>query len=123
MEKKILFVDDEEPILKMFSDIFSTFGFTPRCTADGNEALKILKEEDIRIMFTDLRMPIMDGMEVCRRAREIDANVHIYAVSAFVATYTPEQFVKVGFTGSFRKPFNIAELTEAANKAFEGVEE
>ncbi len=123
MEKKILFVDDEEVILMTLTASFRCLGYSPFSTTSGIEAMEIMKREHIRVIFTDLRMPIMNGMELCRQAREIDPGAYVYAVSAFVKAYEAGDFEKTGFRGYFLKPFVIDELVEVARKAFEILEQ
>ena len=119
MEKKVLFVDDEPSIVMMLAQLFRDFGYTPHYATTGEEALKLMKEHSIRFVMTDLRMPEMDGMEVCRRVKEIDPTAHVYALSAYVTAFTPEQFKEAGFNGFFPKPFKLDELIKICTEAFE----
>ncbi len=71
MEKpKILLVDDEERILRSLSMLLRT-QYQIFATSDGNEALKILRQEKIHVIISDQRMPIMSGTELLRQARDI----------------------------------------------------
>lgn len=123
IEKQILFVDDEKSILDVLATLFRPGGYVPRCSMDGREALEIVKRDHVRVCFVDLRMPIMDGMELCRQIKRIEPSASVYALSAFVDAYTPEQYREAGFDGYFRKPFKIDALLEAARTAFEKMKE
>ena len=81
MEKKILVVDDEEMLRTLFEDAFTSAGYTVRSAAGGEEALGILEKEDIHVMFLDLNMPGMNGIELCRRIRKMNAMAVIHAVT------------------------------------------
>lgn len=118
----ILFVDDEEAILKILASLFRGSGFTPRCATSGKDALALLEEEHIHVCFVDLRMPEMDGMELCRRIKGRDPAACVYAVSAFVDHFTAEQFQEAGFAGTFHKPFDIELLLATARDALAGHE-
>jgi CheY-like chemotaxis protein len=122
MQRQILFVDDEQTILDVLAAVFRSAGYSALCTMDGREALEIVRREHIRVCFVDLRMPAMDGMELCRRIKEIEPSALVHALSAFVDAYRPEQYCQAGFEGCFRKPFKIDALLEAARAAFEKLE-
>jgi DNA-binding NtrC family response regulator len=67
---KILLVDDEERILRSLSMLLRT-QYQIFATSDGHEALKILRQENIHVIISDQRMPIMSGTELLRQARDI----------------------------------------------------
>lgn len=67
---KILLVDDEERILRSLSMLLRT-QYQIFATSDGNEALRILRQEKIHVIISDQRMPIMSGTELLRQARDI----------------------------------------------------
>jgi len=122
MEKIVLFVDDEQDILTMMECAFELEGYSPRCTTDGNEALEIMEKENVRVVFTDIRMPAMNGTELCRKIRERCPEAFVFAVSAFVSDNIPEERPAEGFDGSFKKPFSLDTLFRACKKAFESLE-
>jgi CheY-like chemotaxis protein len=118
MEKRVLFVDDEKSVLAIMENLFGLHGYLPRCTLDPLEALAIVKKEGIRVCFVDLRMPAMDGLELCRRIKQIDPSAHVFALSAYMDAYRPEQYTEAGFSACFHKPFKIDELLGACRRAF-----
>ena len=125
MEKRILFVDDEETILKVMTALFRRQGYVTFSTTDGNEALAIAEREDVQVFFLDLRMPVMDGVELCRRIKRLQPESHCFALSAYVEAYGDEALKQVGFEGSFPKPFKSSDLLAVAAEAFEklGIED
>ena len=122
MEKKILFVDDEEDILEMLECLFVTEGYSIFRTTNGHEGLEILKREKIRVAFLDLRMPEIDGVELCRRIKEHDHGARVFALSAYVDAIPALDDANAGFEKHFRKPFNADEVLRAAAEAFEELE-
>jgi two-component system, chemotaxis family, chemotaxis protein CheY len=71
---KILMVDDHPLTLTMLSKILNKLGFTNlREAANGDLALTIISNEDIGLLFTDLNMPALSGVELIRQLRQIDA--------------------------------------------------
>jgi len=69
----ILFVDDEERILRSLRMMFA-LDYKVLTTTDGHEALEILKRENIHVLVSDQRMPVMLGVDLLRQAREISPN-------------------------------------------------
>lgn len=118
MSEKVLCVDDEPDVLKMMELALASAGYAPITTASGEKALESMQTERVRVLLVDLRMPGMNGMELCRRAKEIDPEARVYAVSAYVNAYTPEQFEAAGFSGYLSKPFRIKELQSTCAAAF-----
>lgn len=122
MEKRILFVDDEPSILRMLEALARSLGYSPRCTTSGAEALQIMQRDQIRVFCLDLRMPIMDGLELCKQIKKRDPGACIYALSAYVTSYRPALLRKLGFDEVFPKPFEVALLKNAFEKAFQEIE-
>ena len=123
MERRILFVDDEASILRLLDTLARSLGYSPRCTTSGEEALKIMERDQIRVFCLDLRMPIMDGLELCREIKKRDPGACIYALSAYVSSYRPELLRKRGFDEVFPKPFEVTLLKNAFEKAFRKIEQ
>lgn len=119
MEKRVLFVDDEPPMLKILANLARSNGYTPSCATNGPEALEIIERDRIRVCFLDLRMPGMSGMELCKLIKEQDHDAHVFALSAFANAYKSDQYLAAGFDDHFTKPFKIAEIFGACAKAFE----
>jgi CheY-like chemotaxis protein len=117
-ELAILVVDDELLILDTLEVVFRRHGYTPYCSLNGNGALELLRMHRFRVIFTDLRMPEMDGMELCRCMKEHDPDASVYALSAYVDAFTDEEFNEAGFADRFRKPFDIMALIKACEDGF-----
>jgi len=123
MERKILIVDDERPILEALRRLFAASGYTVFFTTSGEQALEIMEREHIRVFFVDLRMPVMNGVELCRRIKEQDKTTYVYAVSAYTAALSRNQFHELGFQGWFKKPFKHEKLLEMCHDAFDKIEQ
>jgi len=71
MDKRtVLFVDDEEKILKSLKRSLTDEPYETLFAESGKKALEILRQEDVHVIVTDLRMPEMDGLELLRIVRE-----------------------------------------------------
>lgn len=85
-DKKILLVDDEVDVLRVFARALGKIGYTVYTAVRGSAALEILRNETIQVMFFDLNMPEMNGLELCRRARKEFPTAVIHAVTGYGAT-------------------------------------
>ncbi|MBL0699593.1 MAG: response regulator [Desulfosarcina sp.] len=118
-EKKILFVDDDKAQRGIINDIIKKLGYTVETVGSSEEAMKILAKHKYPLIITDLKMPGIDGMELCKRIREIGSESVIYALSGHVAEFDPELFEEIGFDGHLCKPVKIKVLKLAIEGAFE----
>lgn len=118
-EKKILIVDDENAICEMIGEILTDKGYKVRSATSAEEGLDILKDEDIPVIFLDLNLPGMSGVELCRKMRENGSNAIIYAVTGYASRYAAEECMKAGFDNFFTKPVKIEILDKAAKDAFD----
>lgn len=120
MAKKILVVDDEADIRDILSEFFSEYGYEVATAGNGDEALAILDHESIPVMFLDLNMPGMNGLELCRRIRPGHPKARIYALTGYHRQFTPASAREAGFTNFFTKPVDLKVLRRAANGSVEG---
>ena len=118
-EKKILVVDDEVFIRDAFEMVFRQAGYTILLAESGEEALEILKEENIQLMYLDLKLPGMNGVELCRQIRKDHPIAIIYAVTGFSSLFEPADCREVGFDDYFTKPVDMKTLLRTAEDAFE----
>jgi len=119
-EKLILVVDDEAAILQVLSALFKSEGYTTRCTQNGAEALEIVAHENIKLCLVDLRMPNMNGMQLCGQIKQIRPDMEIFALSAYVDAVPQEELQKKGFSRTFTKPFKVDELMAACAEIIDG---
>ncbi len=121
-EKKILVVDDEVAILNMLKRVFSKEGYTVRSAESAEEAIEILKHDRIHVMFLDLNLPGMTGVELCRQLRKKRPMDIIYAVTGYVSLFELAECREAGFDDYFHKPVELEELLNAAQDAFKKIE-
>ncbi|MDY6970827.1 MAG: response regulator [Thermodesulfobacteriota bacterium] len=122
MERRILVVDDEEEIRFMLERSFSKEGFTVRCAGSAEEALDIMAQNNIQVMFLDLKLPEMNGVELCRRIRKDKPFAIIHAVTGYASLFELADCREAGFDDYFTKPVNPKVLCKAAWEAFEKLE-
>lgn len=88
--------------------------------SNGREVLDYMANHEVSAVFMDLQMPVMDGVTAARRIRAmhgIKAKTPVIAVTANVASESPEEAAKVGMNGFLKKPFLHTELREVLHKA------
>ena len=67
MAPRVLIVDDDTDLLCTLREVLDDFGYETRTATSGIEALRVLDAEDIDVVLSDLRMPILDGIGLCER--------------------------------------------------------
>jgi len=120
--KKILVVDDEKAILALLKQSFSRDGYEVKTAQSGKEALNLLENESIHVMFIDLNMPEMDGIELCREIKKLAPMTVLYAITGYASIFQLAECREAGFEDFFKKPVNIPTLIQNAASAFEKVE-
>ncbi len=121
MKGKILVVDDEPTIRDLFQDIFSSAGHDVYVAEKGEEALELLKKERIDVVFLDLKLFGMNGIEVCRNIRKTQPLAIVYAMTGWAALFEIEECREAGFDDFFTKPLSDEILSRALEEAFDKV--
>lgn len=107
--KKILIVDDEQPILQLLTDHFGFLDYEILTALNGAEALKQAEKQPDLILL-DINMPELNGLEVCRKIRHI-VSCPVLFVTAKVDEADKIKGLQVGGDDYITKPFSLAELT------------
>jgi two-component system, cell cycle response regulator CpdR len=81
----VLFAEDDTPIRESVSELLSLNGFRVLKAEDGYEALRLLLQEDVDLLFTDIVMPGLDGVELARKAKSVKPNVKIVFATGYSA--------------------------------------
>jgi two-component system KDP operon response regulator KdpE len=105
----ILVVDDEPQITRVLKTTLSSHGYGIRTAADGDEALQMMKEWSPDLLITDLRMPSMDGLELCRQVRAT-SQIPIIVLSVRGEERTKVEALDAGADDYVTKPFSTNEL-------------
>lgn len=122
MNNKILVVDDEEAIREMLELAFTKAGYAVRCVEDAEKALEVLKQEPFQVMFLDLKLPGMNGVDLCRQIRKDQPIAIIYAMTGYTSLFELSDCREVGFDDYFPKPVELKSFFKAAKDAFEKLE-
>lgn len=107
--RRILVVDDEPQITRVLRTTLSSHGYNIRTAADGDEALEVMREWTPDLVVTDLAMPNMEGIELCRRIRAKSA-IPIIVLSVRGEERTKIEALDAGADDYVTKPFAPNEL-------------
>jgi two-component system alkaline phosphatase synthesis response regulator PhoP len=109
MNGTILVVDDEPKIVKLARDYLENSGFNVLTADDGSLALTIARQEQLDLVVLDLNLPVMDGLEVCRRLRST-SDVPIIMLTARIDETDRLIGLELGADDYITKPFSPREL-------------
>jgi two-component system, OmpR family, KDP operon response regulator KdpE len=108
-KRKILVVDDEPQITRVLKTTLSAQGYAIRTASDGRQALQEVKSWSPDLVITDLRMPNMDGLDLCRSIRA-ESHISIIVLSVKGEEATKVEALDAGADDYVTKPFNVNEL-------------
>ena len=108
-KSRVLVVDDEPQITRVLRTVLTSQGYQVRTAAEGESALTNFSEWKPELVITDLYMPRMDGVELCRRIRAV-SNVPIIVLSVKGEERTKVEALDSGADDYVTKPFGIDEL-------------
>src|SRR5690348_3265687 len=108
-KSRVLVVDDEPQITRVLRTVLSSQGYQVRTAAEGEAALASFTEFRPELVITDLFMPHMDGLELCRRIRSM-STVPIIVLSVKGEERSKVEALDSGADDYVTKPFGIDEL-------------
>ncbi len=114
MDYNILVCDDEKDILDAIEIYLKAEGYKVFTAKDGVSALKILEKNEIHLAIIDIMMPVMDGVTLIMKMREM-TNIPIIVLSAKSEVTDKIVGLNVGADDYITKPFNAVELTARVN--------
>jgi len=121
-ELKVLLVEDEEKLARLLKSAIGDSFYSFHLASNGEEGLEMFKTTSPDIIITDISMPRMDGLEMSRKIRELDAAVPIIILSAFSETDKFLNAIDVGVVKYLIKPFDPDELLEYISSLSEKIE-
>ncbi|MDP1832400.1 MAG: response regulator [Geothrix sp.] len=113
---RILAVDDEAVVLDSFRRILVLEGFSVDTVEHGPEALGLVQRHDYDFVFTDLKMPDMDGVEVVKAVKHLRPDVDVVVITGYGSIETAVETLQQGACEYVQKPFTADELGEFVKK-------
>lgn len=118
--KKVLVVDDSKLNLKVAENVLKNFKVSTETVTSGLECLSCVKSKKYDIIFMDIMMPNMSGVEVLKKLREEKVNIPVIALTADVIEGQEEKYISEGFDGYLSKPIDKTKLKVILNKYLKG---
>ena len=110
VENRVLVVDDEAHVRDLLGDFLKSKGYEVLLAVDGEEAIELTNRESPHVIFLDIKMPGIDGIETCKRLRaeEKTHSIPIIMISAFEDMST--EAIEAGADDFVSKPFTMEEV-------------
>jgi heterodisulfide reductase subunit A2 len=119
---RILVVDDELIVRDSIRESLLEDGFEVDMAESGKEALEMLKKSAYELMLLDIKMPGMDGVEVLKKAKEIQPHLTVVMMTAYATVETAVEAMKIGAGEYLIKPFEEDALSPMVMKVYEEFE-
>jgi len=123
MSKRILVIDDEETIRKLFVEVLKDTPYQVDTASSGEQGIELEQKTRYDLVFLDLKMPGLNGVETLRRLWELDPGVPVYIITAFHKEFL-DQLGSAAEDGiSFEilhKPFGANEINLIVRSVLEG---
>lgn len=116
---RVLVVDDEALLRGALCDVLESEGYDVAQAEDGAAALDLLQKTDIDLLLTDIQMPIMDGIDLLRRALQHDPNLAAILVTGHATVQSAVEAMKIGAIDYIQKPFRTSEIMPIVRRALE----
>jgi len=114
---RILIADDDNSMARLLGNAISREGLTPLLAKDGAEALQLVRAGDPDVLLTDMKMPGMDGMELMRKAKEIDPELPVILITGFAQVQGAVEALRAGAHDYLAKPFEHQQVLRVVLRA------
>jgi two-component system response regulator HydG len=119
MNPRVLIVDDVRAECRLIADTLQSADFEPQWVLSGAEALLLLEAQSFDAVVTDLNMPHMDGISLCRRITETSPHLPVVVITAFGSIDSAVDAMKAGAYDFITKPFDIDAVSLVLRRAVE----
>jgi DNA-binding response OmpR family regulator len=111
MGQKVLVVDDEFEIRDLLSRFLTEEGYEVIVASNGEEALELAETENPEVILLDIKMPGIDGIEICKKLKAKETTRFIPVIMATALWDTYSEAIESGAEDFVTKPFNLKELS------------
>ena len=115
--RKVLVVDDDAVVGKSFNRVLSQKGYVVTTAQNAHEALKQIREQSFDVVFTDIKMPGMDGVELAEEVRARQPWTPVVIITGYGTTENESRAKAAGVTDFMRKPLSPEMIEESAAHA------
>jgi DNA-binding NtrC family response regulator len=114
--QKILVVDDDAVVGRSFDRVLTEKGYEVSTVLSGEEGLKKIGTDGFDLVFTDIKMPGMDGLEMAKRIKEMNPWMPVVVVTGYGSEANEARAEKVGVTEFLRKPLTPETIEQVTLK-------
>ncbi|MGI9409413.1 MAG: cell cycle two-component system response regulator CpdR [Hyphomicrobiaceae bacterium] len=115
----ILLAEDDESLRGFLERALERAGYEVVSSPDGQEAFERLQEGSFSLLLTDIVMPCMDGIELARRAGELDPDMKIMFITGFAAVTLNTEGATPEHARVLSKPFHLRDLVAEVDRLLE----
>lgn len=115
--RKVLVVDDDAVVVRSINRVLTEQGCQVRETLSGVEALEAMDHQDYDVVFTDIKMPGMDGLELASRMKKIHPDTPVVMITGFGTEGNEQRARDLGVAGFLRKPLSPEMIIDNAERA------
>lgn len=106
----IMVVEDESPLRDIFCEAMEFFNYETVDFDNAEDALDYFRKSPVQVVFTDLALGKIDGIELCQEIKDIKPTTYVIAVTGFANYYTVEDCLRAGFNDIMIKPIIMEDL-------------
>jgi len=118
---KALVIDDEQPTLFMFNLFLEAFGYQVITAENADAGIELFKKERPSIVFTDIKMPGMDGLDTLKMLKSINSDAQVIVMTGHGDQDLMKQAMALEATAFLHKPIERAALEKALKKAVDNL--
>jgi DNA-binding NtrC family response regulator len=120
MSGNILVVDDEQIVRDFFKDVALSLGGSVDTAEDGDVAVEKCKSSHFDIVFMDMRMPHMNGLEACKAILDLDPTTKVVMMSGYSDDKMMDEAINSGAIARLSKPFELQAIVNLIESAVKG---
>ena len=117
---RVLVVDDDANVREPLCTYLTRTGFEVTSAVDGEDAIRVLEQDAPDVVISDVSMPHMDGIELCRKLQKRGSPVPVVLMSGWASGFRPAHARRVGAAAVLSKPFAMKQVTDLLRSVVEG---
>ena len=114
---RILVIDDEQVIRDLLHDMLSSRDYLVTTAEDAKSGLTAARSTQYQVIFTDIRMPGMNGLDVCRQLRQECPDSRVIMMTGYGLEEMIQEALRLGAFASVKKPFDIQDIYDLVDRA------
>lgn len=120
-KKKILVVDDDDEVRDVLQKTLSKTGeYRVDTVSTGNQALDLLKKSFYHLLFVDIKMPGMDGLDLIKAAKDLHKDIKAIVITGYPSKESAIEALNIGVSGYLEKPLeDINQVLQLTNRVFQ----